>query len=173
MDQRESIISCYAQGPSTSASTNTDVNLTWAALTVEVNRHRTELHPIAQSTIVGLKEKAGGEGDGILQMLVWLGRTPESFVPGIPAADAPRFKLPALTRGEILRWDTRALFAALDSRRQARRWTWSALARDVGGFTPTMLTNLATGPRIGFPRVMRIVRWIGEPAVTFTRIARW
>jgi hypothetical protein len=36
-----------------------------------------------------------------------------------------------------------------------------------------MLTTLARGPRIGFPRVMRLVRWLDRPAVTFTGIARW
>jgi hypothetical protein len=148
-------------------------NLTWKAVTAEVNRYRTRLRPIAQSTITGLKSKPGGEGDGMLQMLVWLGRTPESFVPGIPDADAPHYQLPQLARGEILRWDTGALFAALDRERQQRGWTWTAVARDIGGVTPNMLTNLATGPRTGFPRVMRLVLWLGEPAVTFTRIARW
>jgi len=148
-------------------------NLTWAVVTAEVNRHRTRLGPIAQSTITGLKDKSGGEGDGILQMLVWLGRTPESFVPGIPDADAPRFQLPPLAKGQILRWDTRALFAALDARRQERGQTWAALSQELRGFTPGMLTNLAKGPRIGFPRAMRLVRFLGEPAVGFTRIAAW
>src|SRR5262245_5850645 len=137
-------------------------DLTWAALTAEVNRHRTWLRPIAQSTITSLKKKTVAEGDGILQTLVWLGRTPESFVPGTPDPDAPRFQLPELSRGQILRWDTRALFAALDARRQERELNWTGVARDVPGFTSGMLTNLATGPRIGFPDVMRLVRWVGE-----------
>ena len=148
-------------------------DLTWAALTLEVNRHRTRLRAIAQSTITGLKDKDKGEGDGILQMLVWLGRSPESFMPGIADADASRFQLPALAKGQILRWDTPALFAALNAQRQERGLTWAEVARELRGFTPTMLTNLATGPRIGFPRVMRLVRWLDEPAVTFTRIAPW
>jgi hypothetical protein len=148
-------------------------DLTWAQVTREVNQHRTRLRPIAQSTITGLETKQGGEGDGVLQMLLWLGRTPESFVPAIPDANAPRYRLPQVTTGEIVRWDTRALFEALDRERQQRGWTWMALARDIGGFTPSMLTNLATGPRTGFPRVMRLVRWLAEPAVTFTRVARW
>ena len=61
-------------------------DLTWAGVTAGVNRHRTQLRPIAQSTITSLKEKRSVEGDGILQMLLWLGRTPESFVPGVPDA---------------------------------------------------------------------------------------
>lgn len=148
-------------------------DLTWAALTVEVNRHRTRLTPIAQSTITRLKEARVGEGDTILQLLVWLGRTPESFVLGIPDADASRFQLPELTKGQTLRWDTPALFAALNAQRLRRGGTWTAVARGLNGFTPGMLANLATGPRIGFPRVMRLVRWLGEPAAAFTRIMPW
>jgi len=148
-------------------------DLTWAALTAQVNRHRTSLRPIAQSSITGLKAKAGGEGDGILQMLLWLHRTPESFVPGISDADAPHFQLPDVSAGQILRWDTKALHAALDARRRERGMTWAELAGELRGFTPNMLTNLASGPRIGFPRVMRLVRWLDEPAVDFTRVANW
>jgi hypothetical protein len=145
--------------------------LTWAAVANQVSRRRTRLRPVAPSTITGLKDKRVGEGDGILQMLIWLGRTPESFVPGIPDADAPRFRLPELAPDQILRWDTRALFAALDAQRRDRGLTWAALARELRGFTPGMLTNLSSGPRIGFPPVMRLVRWLEQPAVRFTRIS--
>lgn len=147
--------------------------LTWATVTDQVNRHRTTPRLISQSTITSLKSTRVSEGDGILQMLLWLGRTPESFVPGIADADAPRFRLPDLTTGQILRWDTTALFAALDARRRERGLTWAEVAREVGGVTPGMLTSLSTGPRVGFPRVMRLVRWLDRSAVTFTRIAGW
>jgi hypothetical protein len=148
-------------------------DLTWAALSAEVSRHRTRLRPIAASTITSLKDKRVAEGDGVLQMLLWLERTPESFVRGIPDAGAPHFRLPPLTRGQILRWNTRALHVALDARRREQRLTWTEVAREVGGFTPGMLAKLESGPRIGFPRVMRLVRWLGTPAVAFTRIAQW
>jgi hypothetical protein len=36
-------------------------------------------------------------------------------------------------------------------------------------FTTGMLTGLATARHIGFPRVMRLVAWLSEPAVRFTR----
>ena len=45
-------------------------DLSWAAVAREVNRFVTAGHPIAASTITGLKHKAAGEGDGILQMLL-------------------------------------------------------------------------------------------------------
>ena len=53
--------------------------MSWAAAALEINRGHKEGHPIATSTITGLKNKRAGEGDGILSMLLWLGRTPESF----------------------------------------------------------------------------------------------
>lgn len=146
--------------------------MSWAAVTREIN-HFAVGRPIATSTITGLKNNRLGEGDGILQMLLWLDRTPESFVPGNQEADTERFRLPELQRGQILRWDTKALHAALNAQRQARALTWTEVAQQVGGFTPGMLTNLAKGGRAGFPGVMRIVKWLGQPATTFTRIAAW
>src|SRR5262245_54963476 len=91
--------------------------LSWAAVAGEVNRHRTTRRAIASSTITSLKDKPVGEGDGILQMLLWLGRSPESFVPGAADPDHDRYRLPELTAAQVLRWDTRALFLALDARR--------------------------------------------------------
>ena len=147
--------------------------MSWAAVAAEVNRFRTKLRPIAVSTIVSLRDKPIGEGDGILQMLLWLGRAPESFMPDVADADAARYRLPELVVGQILRWNTRALYAAVDARRRERHATLAEVARAIGGFTPSMLTNLARGPRVGFPRVMRLVRWLDRPAVEFTRIAAW
>jgi hypothetical protein len=146
-------------------------DMSWTAVAREVNRFHTEGHPIATSTITGLKDKPVGEGDGILQMLLWLRRTPESFVPGFEGADAERYRLRELPREQILRWDTKALHSALNDQRQSRGMTWKQVAQEIGGFTPGMLTNLAKGGRIGFPGVMRIVRWLGQPAAAFTRIA--
>src|SRR5215471_21860094 len=145
-------------------------DLSWKGVADEVNRHRTFMRPIASSTITSLKQKPAGEGDGILQMLLWLERTPESFVPGIAAANGERFRLPQLMTAQILRWDTQALHRALDAHRHVRHLTWTQVAGELRGFTPGMLTNLATGPKIGFPRVMRLVRWLDRPAVEFTRI---
>jgi uncharacterized protein YfiM (DUF2279 family) len=147
--------------------------LSWKQLADEVNRRRTSLRPIAVSTITGLEHKPSGEGDGILQMLLWLRRTPESFVRGARDPKSSCFCEPQLTDGQILRWDTQALFEGLDARRRERSLTWADVARDIGGFTPSMLTNLARGGRIGFPRVMRLVRWLGEPAASYTRVAAW
>jgi hypothetical protein len=148
--------------------------MTWTDVARGVNQHVTILRPIAVSTITGLKTKPAGEGDGVLQMLLWVGRTPESFVPGFARPDDERFRLRRPSRGQILRWDTKALHAALDSRRRARKITWTEAAREIGGrVTSNTLTNLANGGRTGFPQVMRIVQWLERPAAEFTRVAAW
>jgi hypothetical protein len=147
--------------------------MSWGAVAEQVNRLRTSRRPIAASTITALKQRPVGEGDGILQMLLWLRRTPESFVPGIMDPGSEIFCRPQLSTTEILRWDTQALFAALDEQRRTRQLTWTTVAREVGGFTSNMLTHLSKGGRVGFPHVMRLVRWLGQPAAVFIRVANW
>ena len=146
-------------------------DLSWTAVAREVDRFVTVGRPIAASTIAGLKHRAVGEGDGLLQMILWLRRTPESFVPDLGDSDAERFQLPRVAADQILRWDTAALHAALNAQRRARGLTWKQVADEVGQCTPRMLTSLANGGRIGFPGVMRLVRWLGKPAAHFTRAA--
>lgn len=141
-------------------------NLTWVAVAREMNGG------IAASTIGGLATKTTAEGDGVLQMLIWLERTPESFVPGFPDANADRYHLLAAQPGSILRWDTTALHAALDAKRLANDMTWTDVAREIGGVNATMLSDLAARSRVGFPGVMRLVGWLDKPAVSFTRLAR-
>lgn len=82
-------------------------SLSWKELAAEVNRLRTRLRPISVSTITGLRKKPADEGDGILQMLLWLRRTPESFVPGMIDPMSEGFLEPQLQSGQILRWDTK------------------------------------------------------------------
>lgn len=147
--------------------------LTWQALSAEVSQRRTTLRPISPSTVASLRTRGDAEGDGILQMLLWLKRTPESFVPGAPDPQSQVFVDPGLSSGQVLRWDSRALYDALDDYRRARSLTWAELANEIRGFTPGMLQNLSKGGRVGFPRVMRIVRFLGRPAASFTRIANW
>jgi hypothetical protein len=96
--------------------------LSWAEAANEINHFRTGGHPIAPTTIRGLESKAVAEGDGVLQMLLWLGRTPESFVSGIENADAAPYGLKHPGPGRLLRWDARALYAALNSQRQSEKF---------------------------------------------------
>jgi hypothetical protein len=144
------------------------LGMTWSAMTWEINRGHTEGRPVATSTIKRLKDKPVGEGDGILGMLLWLRRSPESFVPGFEDADADQFRLPEPGLEQSLRWDTKALHPALNAKRQAQGMTWNEVAEEIGGCTTGTLMHLAKGGRVGFPGVMRLVMWLSQPAATFT-----
>jgi hypothetical protein len=146
-------------------------NMTWREVTAEVNaqfRDVPGLRPIATSTILRLAtEKTSGAGP--LQMMQWLDRTPESFVPGFRDGDAERFRLPRAGTARILRFDTKALHAALNAQRQARGMTWNDVALEMGVGSANPLRSLAKGGLTGFPIVMRMVGWLGQPAAAFTR----
>jgi len=144
--------------------------LTWAELASETNHpfEGTTSIPIHPATLRGMLAKRSVTSAVVLQALAWLGRTPETFLTGSSAlAETP---LPEVGPGRVLRFDTRALHAALNAQRQTRELTWAQVAAELPGFTPTMLTNLATGPLIGFPRVMLLTQWLGRPAADFVRV---
>jgi len=130
---------------------------------------RTPARPISASTLSGLRNRSAAEGDGILQMLRWLQRTPESFVPGLAEPDDGSGTLPDAGVRQILRFDTRKLFSALDAQRAGRRLTWRQVADEIGGIGASNLAQLSKGGRTGFPHVMRITRWLGRPAADFVR----
>jgi len=132
--------------------------MTWADVAREVNRFGTGRHQLASSTIRSLETQAVAEGDGALQMLLWLGRTPESFVSTIENPDAGQYKLADLGPQWVLRWDAKALYSAQNAQRKARKMTWVMVAQQAGGFNSGKLTRLAKGGRVGLPGVTRIVR---------------
>jgi len=148
--------------------------ITWQQAMREINgtsEHDSSVHPITLSTVSGLRVKAVAEGDGVLQMLRWLNRTPESFVPGCEASEA--HQLPAVPADHVLRFDTRKWYAALDAHRIARGLTWRHVAREIGGMSAASLTHLKQGGRTGFPQVTRMARWLGQPVAHFTRASKW
>lgn len=104
-----------------------------------------------------------------MQMLRWLDRSPESFVPSSQGADAETTKLPYVGPHQILRFDTRNLYSALDAQRLEGGMTWKQVSDQIGGVNAAGLTRLSKGGRGGFPQVMRITRWLGSPAAHFTR----
>ena len=144
--------------------------LGWADLAAETNRplEGTTSIPIHPATLRGMLAKRSVTSAVVLQALAWLGRTPESFLTG--PATLPETPLPESGPGRVLRLDTRALHAALNAQRQARSLNWAQVAAELPGFTTSMLTNLATGPLIGFPRVMLLFQWVGQPAAHFVRV---
>jgi Helix-turn-helix len=124
---------------------------------------------VSPSTLTCMQRRRSLEGDGVLQMLRWLGRSPESFIPGPPASGAGD-ALPGVEPGYGLRFDAKALFAALNAKRLERSMTWQRVAEEIGGVEAASLTRLARGGRLGFPSVMNMVRWLRRPAGEFTRV---
>jgi hypothetical protein len=144
--------------------------LSWAELAAQTNRpfEGTTSIPIHPATLRDMLAKRSVTSAVVLQALAWLERTPESFLTGSSTLlDTP---LPQPGPGRVLRFDTQALYAALNAQRQARGLSWAQAAAELPGFTSAMLTNLATGPLIGFPRVMLLTQWLGRPAAHFVRV---
>lgn len=95
-------------------------------------------------------------------LLRWLGRSPESFSPGM--ADGPGNRVPDFGPYAV-RWNMAALWMAVDARRVLRGQSWDDVARStlfagVGG------VRLETYG-IKMHDAMNLVRWLGVPAATF------
>ena len=149
--------------------------MSWQQVAREINSlfAHAPVKPISPSTIIGTRTGGIVEGDGALQMLRWLGRTPESFMPEHLVAAEAGSNLPSLGQNQILRFAAPAMYSALDAQRMERRLTWPQVASEIGGFSASSLKRLEKGGRVAFPSVMRIVRWLGRPAASFTRASDW
>lgn len=149
--------------------------ISWAQAAREMNdRSRTGhpwLHPLSASTVKGVGTRRVVEGDGVLQMIRWLARTPESFVAGHAESESPRARLPQVPTGHILRFDTKKIYAALDAKRVEHQMSWTQLAEEIG-VGASSVTHLAKGGRTAFPQVMRILRWLDGTVAEFTRFSK-
>jgi hypothetical protein len=143
--------------------------LTWEQPAAEINIpfQGTGSIPISLSTIRGMSQKRSVTGAVVLQVLRWLGRTPESFLSGRSDIDASLTDPGAVG---ILRFDTEALYVALNEERERRNMTWKQVAAELPGFTQNMIANLTGWPLIGFPRVMTLTQWLQRPAADFVRV---
>jgi hypothetical protein len=145
-----------------------ELGLTWQELAIRATDRpsRRSDRRIAASTFKGMSRRSSVRDTVVLQALRWLGRTPESLVPGL--REAPEHALPDSDTGRPA-LDTRAIYLAVNDRRARQGLTWTDVAGELGpGFSPGMLTRLAGDTGIGFPRVMRIVQWLARPVAEFT-----
>jgi hypothetical protein len=145
--------------------------LGWTELMTEINEpfRGTSSLPISVTTVRNMRTKRSVTSAVVLQVLRWLGRTPESFLSEREPAGVPGEALPLGGPARILRFDTVAMHEALNAERGKRGMTWRQIAGELPGFTENMLRNLSSGPLIGFPRVMMIPQWLGVPAASFVR----
>lgn len=143
--------------------------LSWSQLAEEVNRPFTNIPsiPIHPATLRDMPKKRSVTSAVVLQVLRWLGRVPEAFLVPADKESEMEAALPEVSMNHVLRLDTHALYTALEAERKRRGMTWVEVAAELPGFQPAMLTNLATGPLIGFPRVMLLTQWLGAPLSRF------
>ena len=68
----------------------------------------------------------------------------------------------------MIRFDTRALYEALDAQRAARGLTWSDVARETGVAIAT-LKRTQEGGRLEVDGMLAMVAWVGRSVESFTR----
>lgn len=95
-------------------------------------------------------------------LLRWLGRSPESFMPGV--IDDPAYALPDVGPYAI-RWSMRALWEAVDARRTELALSWTQVGDELAWPGVRELKK----SKYGMPMhlAMRVTRWLGQPAATF------
>jgi hypothetical protein len=129
-------------------------------------------HPISASTLTGMPKRGDTTCQHALFMLRWLGRTPESFIPGL-TADAKRTVLPVAGPDQRLRWDLQKLYDSLDAQRRERDLPWPQLAYQLR-CTASQLSGIKRARfAIGMTLAMRIVLWLDCPARDFVYAANW
>lgn len=134
--------------------------LSWAQVASETG--------VSVSTIRKMQNGRVAEGDGVLSVLRWLGRTPESFIPG---SGGTATRLPEIAEGSgVVRFDTHAIYEALDARRTELGMSWREMAATIGVGHAAGLTHLRNGGRVSFPGIVRILAWLGEPVARYTHI---
>ena len=139
-----------------------ELEMTWKELANELR--------VSTSTIKGMTKRQWGiELDGVMGMTRWLGRTVESFAGG----DGGPPKSGVLTKsGRYTRFDTTALYAAVDEQRQRRSLTWEQIALEVwptGPWGLNQLKRLADGGRADVYSALAICGWLNRTILSFTR----
>ena len=129
-------------------------------------------HPISASTLTSMAKRGDTSCQHALFMLRWLGRTPESFMPGL-TVDTKKTVLPLAGPDQRLRWDLRKLYDSLDAQRRERSLSWPQLADELR-CTPSQLSGIKRARyAIGMTLAMRIVLWLDRPACDFVYAAVW
>lgn len=150
--------------------------MSWAEVAREINgacdspmNQPSSGHQLAATTIKATGVRRVMEGDGVLQMLRWLNRSPESFVPGFADAELERYSLPEPPADCMIRFETRKLYTTIADSIQKRNISWKDAADELG-MGKSQLLHLEKGGRTSFPTVVRIALWLNIPTAHFVRI---
>lgn len=137
-----------------------------------LNSRRPHDHPISASTITGMAKRGNTTCQHVLAMLRWLGRPPESFIPGFVGYGGTE-SLPPCGPDRRLRWRLPKIYEAVKARREELRLTWRQAAREIG-CTPSQLMGIRTARyAINMKLAMRITQWLGQPSSDFIYAAQW
>ena len=152
------------------------LGLTWADVVREVSAPFQNCKPrlIRASNLRDLHDtRFGVDAEIVLLVLYWLGRSPESFVPGHPAADRPEAQLPSHQAGALPSFDLPWIHAKLDAGRSCLGLSSLQVAQELGvPFTANGLQRLPRSRSIRFPAVMRLSRWLRCPAASLMLTCR-
>ena len=66
------------------------------------------------------------------------------------------------------RFDAKALYQALDEKRESRELSWSEVAAEIGVSVST-ISRTRTGGRMEVDGMLAMVNWLGVPVETFVR----
>jgi hypothetical protein len=130
--------------------------MTWAALAREVR--------ISAASLRGMTKRRQVEADAVVLILQWLGRRCDEFVVrpgGAPAPWANRDPLPA-PPPLFARFDTIALYNALDRARETHGMGWAEVADELGVSTGT-IARFTKGGRTNSIVMVAAAEWAGEP----------
>lgn len=142
-------------------------------MAAELNRSRPNDHPISPSTIISMSKRGNTTCQHALIFLRWLGRSPESFLPGFAKSYDDETWLHYAGTDRRPRWHLRRLYDAINAQRQEKQMTWGEVAI-VLCCTPNQLTGIRTARyAINMKLAMRIVQWLDRPAADFIYLARW
>jgi len=68
----------------------------------------------------------------------------------------------------MVRFDAKALYAALDAQRLTRKLTWTEVSAEIGVSAAT-ITRTRSGGRLEVDGMLAMVRWLNVPVETFVR----
>jgi hypothetical protein len=140
--------------------------LSWAEATREIRRGRESFAAMSTSSFKSMASKGSGNSAIVLQALLWLDRTPESFVVGRTRPPSEAERLPRPPEGHTLRFDSLIIHPALDAQREALGMTWREVAGALPRFNESVLRRLAEGQQRRSP-------WPRPPSSSISASPRW